>query len=64
MKELLDEFLNKCSRINYFTLSPSAYAELKEELNIDLLKEIHKYHSITIKVSSDQTEDIYVNGSC
>lgn len=64
MKDLLDEFITNCKNIQYFSLSPAAYAMLKEELKVDLLQELHRYRKITLRVKADQIEDIYVEGNC
>jgi len=58
MKEILDELVNTCGKIDSFDLSPSAYAELKEDLHVDLLKEIHRYKNITLRINSEQIEDV------
>ncbi|MBK8706590.1 MAG: hypothetical protein IPN33_25475 [Saprospiraceae bacterium] len=64
MKELLDEFIANCKQIDNFILSPAGYALLKEELNIDVLDEIHRYKKIPIKVKAGQQEDVFIDGHC
>lgn len=57
MKAELDEILTTSKPV-MFILSPSAYAELKEELAIDILHELHRYKGIAIQVSETQEEDV------
>lgn len=64
MKEILDEFIANCKHIESFILSPAGYALLKEELNIDILNEVHRYRKIPIKVKADQQEDVFIDGNC
>lgn len=56
MKEVLDEMLDAKT----FYLSPSAYAELKEDLNVDILNELHRYKGIRIVIVANQEEDVIV----
>lgn len=56
MKEVLDEMPDA----KVFYLSPSAYAELKEDLNVDILNELHRYKGIRIVVVANQEEDVVI----
>lgn len=57
MKAELDEIL-VTSKPDIFILSPSAYAELKEEMGIDVLRELHRYKGVHIQVSETQEQDV------